>query len=268
MLIRFSAPATVVDENGDPVTSVDVLRSLDGAKCLEAFTDYLGGGRKEATAVALLIEPGGYLQFVFDNVGNSLKAVTEYRAARRLGDSELQVLIGYTSGQWSDGIGENFTGDLSESYGYSAEPDWNKIQATQIDDGIPAVGNRAAAIFRAIEADDINAVISAIPGCTDVNARVARCTPLAWAILYERPAIAVELARHCDVRVRDVLGDTLLDTVALSKMNDDDSARIAQAIIQAATGARAFDDHARAHAALYAQNRGKSKLERLLLTRT
>lgn len=72
----------------------------------ERFTDYLGGPANE-DALAALLSPGGYLRFEYDGKSPFLTAITEYQATRALEDAELDLLVDYTSGQWSDGIGEN-----------------------------------------------------------------------------------------------------------------------------------------------------------------
>lgn len=72
----------------------------------ERFTDYLGDPASE-DALAALLSPKGFLRFEYDGESPFLSAITEYQAIRALQDSELKVLVDYTSGQWSDGIGEN-----------------------------------------------------------------------------------------------------------------------------------------------------------------
>ena len=264
MLIRFTAPALVFDANGELVTSVDIHRKFDGTSYdEETFTDFFSGPRGE-TELAPLLDHGGYLRFLFVESESRLYAVTEFRASRRLNVSELELLANYTQGQWSDGIGENFVSESFRRYGYTLQPETDGFEAVQIDDGVPSVGNKAAALFRAIDADDLEAVVAAIPDCADVNATLAGLTPLAWAINYEHPDIAVELARHCDVSVRNSMGMSVLHSIALSRMNDEDACRVATAVINAGAGVDVHDDFGNT-AAAYAKTRDKPRLRDLLM---
>jgi hypothetical protein len=101
------------------VTDPSVLQSLDGlAYEDEQFTDYLGGPCEEDTLAAAL-EPGGAIRFGYDGQGEALSAVTEYRCRRPLTADELRLLVEYTMGQWSDGIGENWTCESASRCGYT-----------------------------------------------------------------------------------------------------------------------------------------------------
>jgi hypothetical protein len=264
MLIRFAAPACIFDASRELVTSVEIHRQLDGTRYGdEAFTDFLGGPSDE-TDLALLLEHGGYLSFLFNESRNQLDAVTEFRAARRLDESELELLTNYTRGQWSDGIGENFVSESFNRYGFSLQPETEGLEAEQIDDGVSSSGNPAAALFRAINADDLAALVAAIPECADVNATLAGCTPLRWAIIYEHPDIAVELARHCDVSRRDVMRDSLLHSTAWSDMDDAAATRVAIALIKAGADVNVPDDDGRT-AAECAEMRRRPQLHAMLL---
>ena len=74
----------------------------------EKFTDYLGGPPEE-TALAALLQPGGYLHFQHDGTASHLIVFTEYLSSRPLTEVEIETLVDYTLGQWSDGIGENLS---------------------------------------------------------------------------------------------------------------------------------------------------------------
>jgi len=84
----------------------------------EQFTDYLGGPSEEDVLAAAL-EPGGIIRFGYDGKGEALSAVTEYRCRRPLTADELHLLVEYTMGQWSDGIGENWTCESANRCGYT-----------------------------------------------------------------------------------------------------------------------------------------------------
>jgi hypothetical protein len=97
-----------VSREGEQITDASVLRSLDGLTYdEERFTDYLGGPAEE-DALASALESGGHLRFGHHGSAPLLTATTEYRSRRPLSESELRVLVEYTMGQWSDGIGENW----------------------------------------------------------------------------------------------------------------------------------------------------------------
>ena len=100
------------------VTEVAVLRSLDGMVYDdELFTDHLGGPPEE-DALAAALAPGGALRFTHRPGDPLLTATTEYTSLRPLTATELQLLVDYTMGQWSDGIGENWTGLSTERCGF------------------------------------------------------------------------------------------------------------------------------------------------------
>ena len=102
-----------------PVTEPNVLRTLDGIVYdEERFTDYLGGPSEEDELAAKL-EPGGDIRFGYLNGEELLTATTEYRCLKSLTEAELHLLVDYTMGQWSDGIGENWTCCSAEKCGYT-----------------------------------------------------------------------------------------------------------------------------------------------------
>lgn len=116
IIIRGSA---AVFHGDDPVTDPAVLRLLGGLVYdEERFTDFLGGS-PAADRVAAALEPGGSLGFGYREGEALLTAVTEYRSRRPLSDTELRLLVAYTMGQWSDGIGENWTGLSADRCGYT-----------------------------------------------------------------------------------------------------------------------------------------------------
>jgi hypothetical protein len=111
--------AAAVFRDDVPVTDPAVLRSLDGLVYDgERFTDYIGGPPAE-NALAAALEPGGIIRFGYREGDDLLSATTEYRSRRPLTDAELRLLVGYTMGQWSDGIGENWTCISPDRCGYS-----------------------------------------------------------------------------------------------------------------------------------------------------
>ena len=143
MRIIISGKAFVYDADRSEITSPEILRSLDGLVYdEEIFTDYLGNLNTTTTKQMLVqtpgderllqvlreselengvrqaLEPSGKLRFSYKPDRNELWCVTEYRSNRGLTDEELKLLAGYTQGQWSDGIGENFSSSSEEDCGY------------------------------------------------------------------------------------------------------------------------------------------------------
>jgi len=101
----------------EPVRDPVLLRSLDGVVYDdERFTDYLGGPPEE-DAVCAALEPGGNIRFSYLRSDHLLTATTEYTSRRALTKPELQLLVAYTMGQWSDGIGENWACESADRVG-------------------------------------------------------------------------------------------------------------------------------------------------------
>jgi hypothetical protein len=116
IVIRGSAAVFRDDER---ITDVVVLRSLAGlAYDEERSTDYLGGPPEE-NALAAALEPGGIIAFGYREGDDVLTATTEYRIRRPLNAAELRLLVDYTMGQWSDGVGENWVSISPERCGYA-----------------------------------------------------------------------------------------------------------------------------------------------------
>jgi hypothetical protein len=76
----------------------------DGVTWYEVFSDYFD--RDAFPGVS-----GGKMRFEWREDDQILYVITEYESDRRLETDEEQRLIKYTSGQWSDGIGENFASE-------------------------------------------------------------------------------------------------------------------------------------------------------------
>lgn len=111
--------SAAVFRDDERISDPTVLRSLETIVYDdERFTDYLGGSPEEDELVAAL-EPGGIIQFGYSDGHSLLSAATEYRSLRPLSTDELRLLVEYTMGQWSDGIGENWTCESAQRCGYT-----------------------------------------------------------------------------------------------------------------------------------------------------
>src|SRR5438045_3896697 len=77
-------------------------KRYDGLTWYEVFSDYFGGD-DDFPGVS-----GGQMRLEWSEDDQTLYVITEYESTRRLSKDEEERLIDYTSGQLSDGIGENF----------------------------------------------------------------------------------------------------------------------------------------------------------------
>ncbi len=88
---------------GKAKTDYPHLSELDGIDCQDEFTEYFDSDFTFKHNVT-----SGYLRFEYDKIKDELYSVTTYTSDRELSTKELDELLDYTSGQWSDGIGEEF----------------------------------------------------------------------------------------------------------------------------------------------------------------
>lgn len=80
----------------------------------EAFTQYIHDGSPFATELLKVIEPGGWIRFVYDEETQGLLVETEYKTSRPFTTQELAYLMKETVGQWSDGAGGYLADTFSE----------------------------------------------------------------------------------------------------------------------------------------------------------
>jgi|ERR1035437_6581182 hypothetical protein len=85
------------------------MRELDGIDCQDTFSEYFSKGYNGSIGEQNLINKGvsgGYMYFKYED--GKLWTITTYDSKEELTPSELDELVSYTQGQWSDGIGEGF----------------------------------------------------------------------------------------------------------------------------------------------------------------
>ena len=105
--VTVTGVADVRDQEKTPITDPDQLKKLDGIEYQgDRFTEYLEAPNERS--VAEVLSPGGDIVLKFDEKSGFLLYVTEYEATRELTDDELKLLLDYTTGHWSDGIGSGF----------------------------------------------------------------------------------------------------------------------------------------------------------------
>lgn len=82
-------------------TSYENLKELNGIDCQDEFSEYFDSDFTFKDDVS-----NGYMYFSYEN--GELWTYTTYNSTRELSKEELRMLEDYTTGQWSDGIGEGF----------------------------------------------------------------------------------------------------------------------------------------------------------------
>jgi hypothetical protein len=108
-----------VYRNDEQVTDPLVLASLVPlAYEDEVFTDYLGGTELQ-DALQGALERSGVLRFTHVPGADLLTVTVEFIARRPLSEPETQELVQDTLGQWSDGVGENWTCISPKRVGYT-----------------------------------------------------------------------------------------------------------------------------------------------------
>ena len=118
----------------------NIIRKFDSAVYSEIYNGknrpvslsrYLEDG-SDTTHLYKLGVTGGILKYKFKTDVNQLWILTEYNSPRKLNKNELNKLVEFTKGQWLDGAGPNFTGELSdENNGISPLSNPQKIHVSQ-----------------------------------------------------------------------------------------------------------------------------------------
>lgn len=97
----------------EPITDPNRLLYFTGLEYRdEQFSDYLADGEETLRLVELGVR-GGYIRLQFSTELNELIAITEYTSPVLLSPSELEMLAAFTSGQWTDGVGSNFSQSMA-----------------------------------------------------------------------------------------------------------------------------------------------------------
>jgi undecaprenyl pyrophosphate synthase len=94
---------------GEAKTDYENLSDLNGIDCQDEFSEYFSSAYKGDEQEQSLIDKGvcsGYMHFESD--GTKLYVIVNYTSPTELTQEELNILVDYTQGQLSDGIGEGF----------------------------------------------------------------------------------------------------------------------------------------------------------------
>lgn len=113
--IVISGPASAVREATDEELSADELLEVSGARYdEEELSDHIDKPR-----LAKLGITGGTLRVVYDEDRDELRVISEYAAENELSETELDLLVDFTTAQWSDGLGDDFVQAYVEETGVS-----------------------------------------------------------------------------------------------------------------------------------------------------
>jgi len=96
-IVAFSGRTYLDEESGEPLE----------------LSVYLQDGSDTQHLYALGVR-GGILKYEYHERNDALWLIVEYSSPRRLNDAELESLVRFTEGQWYDGAGANFAGDLAD----------------------------------------------------------------------------------------------------------------------------------------------------------
>lgn len=104
ILRALAGDVRAYDKDGNEV-EVD-LDTLGGVMCEDEFSEYFGG---EQIPLIRKNVHNGYMFFTVEE--GKLYTITMYDSDEMLTKEEEGILVEYTQGQWSDGIGEGFEQD-------------------------------------------------------------------------------------------------------------------------------------------------------------
>lgn len=91
---------------GEAQTDYPHLEELHGIDCQDNFSEYFDDRYLHYDSIMEKELSGGYMEFRFED--GKLWTYTIYHTEEELTKEELDTLLDYTRGQWSDGIGEGF----------------------------------------------------------------------------------------------------------------------------------------------------------------
>jgi hypothetical protein len=258
--ITITGPILVCDAADDePITDVKRLMVCDGVEEKDAnLAEYLDG---DLAHVGL---GGGDLKLRFDAEQQCVVVVSTFESPRRLTPQEVEELIEYTRGQWSDGAGEGAFYDLmaEQNFGMDLTPsDSDKMtRAEQTDAG--GVGLKPTApLIVAVEKGDFAKVEKLLAEGADVNTRGKfGQTALHEAIMCDHVELAALLIeRGADVNAVNKEG---AEPLAAAAMRCD--LKSAATLVKAGADVNHADNDG-VTPLMWAANRGSTEIVKLLL---
>lgn len=263
MIIQISGSAKVTDEDGKPVTDLSRIRKIDCVETEDTCGNYLDND------LADLGITGGTLKLTYDHGTCQFRVTTEYTSPVKLGPELLEQLIGNTTGQWTDGLGESCFSDLEDDLGVTIElfEPTREIDVKQIDDGRQV--KPSTPLAKAAREGNLTSLQNYLDAGADIDARQQGYTPLLLAVGNGRVEAALELIkRGADVNARDREGfDALIWTALSNALSDDDAALLAKELLERgapASGMRGGPEWAGFTPLFMANNRQKRKLTEVL----
>jgi hypothetical protein len=127
MKVTFGGPVKVMWQNFDgsedrTIDDLPAIQKFDGSiysdgegenKSPVELSQYLQDGLSTKHLHVLGIR-GGTLRYEYRQSEEKLWILTEYQSPRELSEEELQCLYQFTRGQWYDGAGPIFAGELGD----------------------------------------------------------------------------------------------------------------------------------------------------------
>lgn len=170
MKIIISGPARAFDrESEEMITDSGRLSQLDGLRYAE---DSCGGYLSKALYEIGVV--GGQIELAYRASDSALRVLTTYHAPRKLNQAELQMLVGETTGQWSDGIGE---GEFQHAEKFGLDIDISPLDSNatieQIDDGIVVKARERNELLELLQERHVDeeAALTLVNGGADIHAK-------------------------------------------------------------------------------------------------
>jgi ankyrin repeat protein len=233
----------------------------------EKCSDYFGNKLAKLNLV------GGHIDLAYDENLQRLVVLSEFLCDKKLTDEELSELTKEVTGQWSDGMGENFSGQYELETGIKLDlrPYQQKLSCEQIDDGLAPPPKTVSKIFKALK--DVDKLQKLLKSGESPNQRdKSNATPLQLAIResLEEAAImlmdagadlnALENGKYTNMR--------MLSVATMTAMDEETRLRIVKALLDRGADVNARDgDEGGSTALRWAVNRRNKRLVELFIER-
>ncbi len=255
-----------VFEDGAEILESNFLRKLGALSYREErCSDYFSRDLSNLNLV------GGQIELLYDEHQNKLFVVSDFFCDRKLSDSELESLIAEITGQWSDGMGENFSGQYEMETGIKLDlrPFKQTVTSEQIDDGSSPPSETTSPLFASLE--NVSKLGELLRAGESPNQRDSSgLTVLQTAIregLVDAAILLIEAGADVDAQENDKF--TKMSTLSLASMiamNEEKRLRIARALLDHGADVNARDgDESGGTPLRWAANRGNKELVELYI---
>ena len=268
MKIVISGAAEAYDrETEELVVDSRRLSQLDGLTYAEeSCGEYLSEALYDIGIV------GGKIQLAYRASDSRLRVLTTYHAPRKLTNSEIQLLIEETIGQWSDGVGEEEFQHAEElGIGIDISPFGSEPTVEQTDDGVAVCKPEKSELIELLQDRrvDEDAALALVKSGAAVDARNRYGqTVLELACRAVLPNLVELLLKHGALEKAENRNRTLF-TLAFCYGSDDvleNSVRIAEQLVENGVDVDAIDDNGRTPL-MMAANRNNLPLAKFLLSK-